>query len=67
MSGKIGERTQNHVKNIVAFLPYTTTEIEFNVDYLSLRKKCHRKGAIYLHLMLTAASLIAILPKETGN
>ena len=63
MSGTIGERTQHHVKNIVAYLPYTNTEVEFNVDYLSLRKEYRRKGAIYLHLMLTAAPLIVILSK----
>ena len=64
MSGMIGERTQNHVKNIVDYLPYhTNAEVEFNVDYLSLRKEYRRKGAIYLHLMLTAAPLIVILSK----
>jgi len=60
-------KTQNYVKNIVAYLPYTAAEIEFNGDYLSLREKRRRKEAIYLHLMLTAALLIIILPKWTRN
>ena len=63
MSETIGERTQNHVKNIVAYLPYANAEVEFSVDYLSLRKTYRRKEAIYLHLMITAAPLIVIISK----